>query len=1337
MIWLRRLGWTAAALVLLMVVGWLALPSLLLWQLPPRLSEALGRPVTIGKIELTPWTLEFAATDIAIGGPAGSSEPLLTIGRAHADLSISSLFRRVPVVEEIEIDAPVLRVARTAEGRYDIDDLLARFAPDPAAPPAEPARFAIYNLQIRDGRLRFDDRPVERVHSIDGLRLALPFISNLPAEVEIKVEPRLAFRLNGTAFDTGAQATPFAKTKAGTLQLAVRDLDLARYGPYLPEALPARITRGSLTADIVVQFAVPHGGAPSVSVQGTAEVRDAAMNDAAGQPLLDWQRLQVALRGAQPLARKVAIESLRIEGARVHASRDAAGQINWMRLAAAGAAPSSPSAASVPSSASSPSPSSSPSSSQSQSQSQSTSASPSAATASMSAAGSASTPPVASASATAPGSAPTGAGGPAVRATAGPPAWQVSLDNLDLEGARVLWNDGAVAPAAALQLDGVSLTARQLQWPRMQPVALTLKGTLREQADAAPALAVIAIDGPVTDRDAKLNLALSEVSIAGFAPYLAGFVVPTLEGRIDATAQLDWSGAADAPRLQVVVPQATIDGLRVREGQGRTAHDAVQLKQLAVADLRIDALARSVAIGSLRLAKPALDVARGKDGKVSVERWLVADETTPPARVHAATRSRAAGAQPAKGANASHRGAPSENEANVPTPAAWRVQLNELGIDGGSVRWTDALVGKGKAAETLRAAVSELNLSVRGLTWPAVRGNEPAEVQLSARVAGLQRERGTPSGLVRYQGRLGIEPLQANGRLRIDRFPVHLFAPYAADRLPVSLLRAEAGYSGSVALRQDPAGLTASASGDVLLGDVHVATLPDAAVRATVANTDELLTWQALSLKGLKVALKPNARPQVQIGEAALTDFYARLVVTEEGRLNLQDVVGREASAPGAPAAAASAATPNPNPASARNGSVVVATTPAPSTELPVDIRIGRTRLENGRVDFRDRFVKPNYSAALTQLNGAIGGFASDSREMATVELRGRAEGTALLEITGRLNPLVRPLALDIKAKATDLELAPLSPYAGKYAGYAIERGKLSMDVAYRIDADGRLEATNQVVLNQLTFGDRIESKDATKLPVRLAVALLKDKNGVIDINLPVSGSINDPQFSVGGLIWKVIVNLLTKVLTSPFALLSGGGGDDLSLVEFVPGTAVMTAGGASAIDKVAKALTERPALKMTVTGAADPVSEREAFQRAAIDARLRAEARREGLRSGAPASAASAASAPPPLGAEERNRLLEKVYQNTELPDKPRNALGFAKSVPAPEMEALLMKRVLVTSEAARELALQRGITVRDALIAKGLPNERLFLAAPKLRATGEGETGWTPRVQLSLSTN
>ena len=352
---------------------------------------------------------------------------------------------------------------------------------------------------------------------------------------------------------------------------------------------------------------------------------------------------------------------------------------------------------------------------------------------------------------------------------------------------------------------------------------------------------------------------------------------------------------------------------------------------------------------------------------------------------------------------------------------------------------------------------------------------------------------------------------------------------------------------------------------------------------------------------------------------------------------------------------------------------------------------------------------------------------------MATLELRGRAAGTALLEIGGQLNPTVKPLALDIKARATDLELAPLSPYAGKYAGYAIERGKLSMDIAYKIDADGRLDAKNQVVLNQLTFGEKIESKDATKLPVRLAVALLKDRNGVIDINLPVSGSVNDPKFSVGGLVWQVIVNVLTKAITAPFSLLAGGGGGgDLSMVEFKPGTAQIAATGAGAIDKVAKALTERPALKMTVTGAADPAAEREAFQSAALDARLVAEQRRDALRAGAPASAASA---PVTLGADERARLLKQLYTDTELPNKPRNPIGFAKDIPGPDMEALLKARAPVTEEAMRALALQRGIAVRDALLAKGLTSERLFLAAPKLHVAGEDKAPWTPRVQLSLS--
>ncbi|MES2098520.1 MAG: DUF748 domain-containing protein [Pseudomonadota bacterium] len=1251
-VWLRRLAWGVGAVLLLWVAVWLAIPPLLKWQVPLRASEALGRTVTLGDVSFHPWSLDLNLHDLAIAGLPGAKQPLLQIRQLHANLSAASIFRLAPVIEALEIDALRLNVARTGEGRYDVDDLIVRFTPKPDAGPAsEPTHFALYNLQVRDAQLRFDDQPVRRVQAIDALNLALPFVSNLPAQVEIKVEPRLAFKLNGTSFDSGAQATPFAQTRSGDLKLAFAELDLAPWLGYVPASLPVKVTKGSVSADLNIHFAVPPAGASSVAVKGQFGAKDLALTDAAGAPLLGWQALALGLRDVQPFARKLAFDTLRIDGLQLQATRDAAGKINLLQIAPA---EGDAKVAAAPASAAS------------------------------------------------------------VQSAAAAPAWQVSLDALDLADARVLWTDAAVKPVAALQIDGLSVSAKQVQWPLTKAIAVAVKGALHTQTASTPALAEFSAEGPVTDRDAKLALKLSSVSLAGFAPYLAQTLVPTVDGQLAAQAQLDWSGAADAPRLQLTLDSLALDNLKVREAGGKTAGktagkaapDAVALKQLALTDVKVDLLARTVELGKVRLVQPAVQVIRDKAGTLNLQGWVVQGGAVAPAN-----------AAPAAGK----------------PPAVWKVQLKDLLLEGGQLRFADAIASRGQT-EPVRIELSTLRVALQNLEWQGERAVPPANLQLSVRVGGVTRDRQRPVGAVDFKGKVGVAPLLANGNLRVQRVPVQLFKPYFAELTQLTLLRAEVGYTGSVNLRQLPAGLDVATSGDVLLGDVHVASLPEPGAPLNANGTDELLSWQAFALKGVKVAIKPKAKPQVEIKEAALTDFYSRLVITEQGRFNLQDVAGKPAALPpggagSAPPLVIASAAPA---ASAASGPA--ARDADAGDELPVDIRIGTTQLTNGRVDFTDHFVRPNYSAALTELNGTLGAFQSGSREMATLALRGRAAGTALLDISGQLNPTAKPLALDIHAKATDLELAPLSPYAGKYAGYAIERGKLSMDVTYKIDPDGKLDAKNQVVLNQLTFGEKIESRDATKLPVRLAVALLKDRNGVIDINLPVSGSVNDPKFSVGGIIWQVIVNLLTKAITSPFALLGGGGGDDLSVVEFKPGTAQLVPSAAAAIDKVAKALTDRPTLKMTVTGAADPASEREAFQSAALDARLVAEQRKDALRAGAPATPASA---PVTLAADARARLLKQVYKDTDLPNKPRNAIGFAKDIPGPEMETLLKARALVTEEAMRELALQRGIAVRDALLAKGLTSERLFLAAPKLRVSGEGDAAWTPRVQLALSVN
>ena len=312
-------------------------------------------------------------------------------------------------------------------------------------------------------------------------------------------------------------------------------------------------------------------------------------------------------------------------------------------------------------------------------------------------------------------------------------------------------------------------------------------------------------------------------------------------------------------------------------------------------------------------------------------------------------------------------------------------------------------------------------------------------------------------------------------------------------------------------------------------------------------------------------------------------------MLDENGRLNLQDVT-RSSNANGVtPAGDAASAAP-----AAQAASTASSTSPTSPTAI---VSVGPTTFVNGRVNYNDRFVKPNYTADLSELNGKLGAFSSaplaagEAPRLAEVSLTGRVEGTASLEITGKLNPLAQPLALDIAAKVRDLELPPLSPYAIKYAGYGIERGKMSVDVAYLVLPNGNLTASNKIVLNQLAFGEKVEGAPAS-LPVKLAVALLADRSGVIDLDLPVSGSINDPQFSIGGLIWKSLGNLVVKAVTAPFTLLAsalggGGGGSELSTVEFAPGTATLDAAATAGLDKVAKALVERPKVTLTVNGEA------------------------------------------------------------------------------------------------------------------------------------------------------
>jgi hypothetical protein len=442
---------------------------------------------------------------------------------------------------------------------------------------------------------------------------------------------------------------------------------------------------------------------------------------------------------------------------------------------------------------------------------------------------------------------------------------------------------------------------------------------------------------------------------------------------------------------------------------------------------------------------------------------------------------------------------------------------------------------------------------------------------------------------------------------------------------------------------------------------------------------------------------------QLRIGEINLADFYSRLILGADGKINLQKVtLETEEKKSDAPPQDKAVVKPVDKPTSA----------PA-STDSGKAISIGKINLQGGNIYFSDFFIKPNYSANLTSVQGAISELKPETP--GDLDLQARLDNSAPVEIKGKINPLSKDLFLDIVADAKDIELSPISPYSGRYVGYGIEKGKLSFNVKYKLD-HRKLNAENKIILNQLTFGERVESPDATKLPVLLAVALLKDRNGVIDVDLPISGSLDDPEFSVGRLVLRIIINIITRAVTAPFSLIAaafggGGSGDELSYIDFDNGRSNLNQAAQAKIKTLASALNNRPALNMEITGRVDPLTDLDGLKRVGIERKVKAQKLKELARKGEAPQSLEEVQVP----SNEYPQYLKAAYGEETFP-KPRNIIGLAQDLPVAEMEKLMMQYSKVSDDDLRQLASQRAQAVRDALLASGqVSADRLFIVAAK----------------------
>jgi len=1296
-LWRRRAAWALGTLLLVWALAYTAVPVVLKSQIEKIASEKLGRQVTVGVIDFKPWSLELTLHDLAIakagaaGAPQASPQevPQLTVKRIYIDAELESLLRLAPVADAVQVDEPVAFLAHQGEGRYDIDDILERLKAPADQPAGDPPRFAVYNIVVSGGRVDFADQSVGKTHELRDLNLSVPFLSNLKSQREIKTAPHLAFKLNGSSFDTAAEGTPFAQTHKTDATLSLRGFDLNPYLAYWPASLPFKLQSAVLHADAKVAFEQTPATQVRISGTVTAEnVRVQAVGQAAmaapapaqaagrkpagkrgvagGEPppaarpdVLAFERLQVNMADVRPLEQFVKLAAVELTAPALSVVRDRTGHLNLLPPAATPAAKNE-----------------------------------------------AGTPDPAKPAAAAKGTAPT--------------PWRVQVARVAVRAGSVNWLDETLASPADIRLSGLQLNATAIAMPFSASAPLQFDGsvgfeppaapvppptkastkagskTAAVQAQAAPAL--LTFQGSATDQAAQLTAKVAAWPLGMAAKYVGQFLLPALGGQLDAELGVNWQAASgDKPQvLQLSAPQLALSEVQLAQGKV----SLVSVKRVDLAQVDIDMAGQNFKAAKLLLTQPKALVDRDSDKRWMYERWM---------------------ARP--GASAAPPAPPTADAATRAAAPSWAVAIQDVQLEGGTMSFSDKAGAKPVAFEVTGAKAQLGGLLLDDRPTSRAQAAKPMPLTASLRLAAGRFE----PGKVDFNGSIGLAPLQAQGRLLVDRLPVQAFEPYFADTLNIELLRADASFKGRVAYRQTPGGPQAQVTGDASLEELRANTL---------APSEDLLAWKALNLRGFHVALDPAKATRVEVKETVLTDFFARLIVMPDGRINLQDLV-KSSTPAGAAEAAVAASTPASAAAAPPKTTVADAKGAVAPANPPPIVNFGPISLINGKVLFSDRFVKPNYSADLSDLTGKLSAFSSVAPipaggtaavpAMADLELRGRAEGTASLEILGKLNPLAKPLALDIKGKVRDLELPPLSPYSVKYSGYGINRGKLSVDVSYLVQPDGKLTATNKVILNQLAFGEKVPGSTAS-LPVKLAVALLADRNGVIDIDLPISGSLNDPQFSLGPIIIKVIVNVIVKAITSPFSLLAnalGGGGEELSIVGFAPGSAELRPEAKAGLDKVAKALADRPALRLTVVGTSSVEAEREGFKRERLDSLVRAEKRRITVKEGGTTSAAVS------ISPAEYPELLKEVYKRADMP-KPRNLIGLAKDLSVPEMEKLLLADIKVNDDAMRELAVQRGVAVKDYLASRDLPPERLFLGAAKAVPP---EAKWTPRAELNLA--
>ena len=577
-------------------------------------------------------------------------------------------------------------------------------------------------------------------------------------------------------------------------------------------------------------------------------------------------------------------------------------------------------------------------------------------------------------------------------------------------------------------------------------------------------------------------------------------------------------------------------------------------------------------------------------------------------------------------------------------------------------------------------------------------------------------------------------PTTAAVQLDVDRLDLGTLDPYLEPKVDLYILGSEVSLHGQVNLATPKDALPqVTFHGDARLDNFHT---------VDGAFGEDLLKWDTLQFNGMDANLNPQT---VAIKEIFLNGAYARLIIETNKTINLLNAL--RLTNTNAPA----------------TNATKVATAKSSATNAPLPhITIGAVVISNTVASFSDRSLQPNVNMTIQDVNGTIAGLSTEQLQHADVNLAAKVDGGGPVSITGTVNPFSGTQTNTIKVMFKDVELTPVSAYAGKFAGYQIAEGKLNLDLDYEI-VGKKLDSKNVITLDQFNFGDKVESKEATHLPVRLAVAILKDRSGKIVLDVPITGSLTNQEFHIWGVVWDTIEKNLVKISYSPFSLLGAafsGSGKELELTNFAPGKVELKLADTEKLDVLTKGLYDRPGLNLEIAGSVDADGDREGLQRVTLDRKIRTRVWQQLRKSEQATNDANALVLAPDVRAQWVKKLYAEALANGKItpqllaansnlmayaaqvlprkiilekgatkllrssqpsPKKPVAAVYQSKLVPLPDpTEAVLLATFAVNDGDLTTLAADRAKAVQAYLLDGKVTAGRLFLKQGESRHDG-----------------